>query len=114
MKRIGVALLPVCFALLPFLAQAQTPLPSIAEKTKGFDRRDGFVPLHWDRGEGRLWLEIPSLETELLYITSVRGPRLERHRPRSRAARGEARRLVSSGRQEGAAGRTQLRVPGAE
>ena len=58
--------------------RAQTPpssppstLPSIADKTKGFDKQDGFVPLHWNRADGTIWLEIPALDTELLYYTSL-------------------------------------------
>ena len=35
------------------------------------ERRDGFVPLYWNRGDGTLWLEIPALDTEMLYYTSL-------------------------------------------
>ncbi|MEO5819908.1 MAG: zinc-dependent metalloprotease [Vicinamibacteraceae bacterium] len=56
---------------------AQTPssqpasLPTIAAKTAGFEKRDGFVPLYWNRADGTIWLEIPALDTELLYYTAL-------------------------------------------
>ncbi len=31
----------------------------------------GFLPLHWDAKGGRLFLEIPALDTDLLYFTSL-------------------------------------------
>src|SRR4051812_1006888 len=47
----------------------------------------------------------------LLHV-AVGGPRLERHRPRSRPARGLARGPLPADRKEGAAGGAELRVPG--
>jgi len=62
--------------LAPLLAPcswllAQTP--SIADKTRGLEKRDGFVPVYWDAASGKLWLEIPAglLGRELLYITGA-------------------------------------------
>ncbi|HUH11579.1 MAG TPA: zinc-dependent metalloprotease [Longimicrobiales bacterium] len=52
-------------------AAAQEPLPTIAEKTRGMERLDGFVPLHWDARAGKLWLEVPFFGRELLYINSM-------------------------------------------
>jgi hypothetical protein len=58
-------------------ARAQAPagapagLPSIADKTKGFEKQDGFLPLYWDRTAGTIWLEIPALDTELLYYPAI-------------------------------------------
>jgi hypothetical protein len=46
-------------------------LPSIEEKTKGFDKQDGFFPLYWDEATGTLWLEIPSLGTEVIYVSAL-------------------------------------------
>jgi hypothetical protein len=48
-----------------------TAMPSIADKTKAFERHDGFVPLYWNKADGTIWLEIPALDTELLYYTSL-------------------------------------------
>ena len=54
----------------PALLAAQA-LPSIADKTKGLEKRDGLFPLYWDGAAGKLWLEIPRLETEVLYVVSL-------------------------------------------
>jgi hypothetical protein len=36
------------------------PLPSVAKKTEGLERRDGLLPVYVDRQRGRLWLELPA------------------------------------------------------
>ncbi|HSH44806.1 MAG TPA: zinc-dependent metalloprotease [Longimicrobiales bacterium] len=46
-------------------------LPSIASTVAGLEAMDGFLPLYWDEAEGKLWLEIPALDTELLYIHAL-------------------------------------------
>jgi uncharacterized protein DUF4953/uncharacterized protein DUF5117 len=48
-------------------------IPSITEKTRGFEKREGFIPVYWDAAAGKLWLEIPAarLNQELLYITGA-------------------------------------------
>jgi hypothetical protein len=52
--------------------QAQAgPLPSIAAKTQGMERQDGFLPLYWDERGGKLWLEIPRMEQEMIYVVSL-------------------------------------------
>jgi hypothetical protein len=45
------------------------PIVAIAEKTKGMKKVDGFFPLYWDESEGRLWLEVPRLDVEVLHVT---------------------------------------------
>ena len=66
------ARLTLFFALLiiaaPALAQG---LPSITEKTAGMDKRDGFFPVYWDAAEGKVWLEIPRLGEDVLYVESL-------------------------------------------
>lgn len=47
------------------------PLPSIADKTEGFQKLDGFFPLYWDADHGTLYMEIPALDTEVLYQTGL-------------------------------------------
>ncbi|HEX9937566.1 MAG TPA: zinc-dependent metalloprotease [Longimicrobium sp.] len=64
----GAALLAV--ALAP-AARAQQPLPSIAEKTRAMEKKDGFLPLYWDAAAGKLWLEIPRMGQEILYQVSL-------------------------------------------
>jgi len=46
-------------------------LPTIEEKTAGFAKQDGFFPLYWDEATGTLWLEIPSLGTEVIYVSAL-------------------------------------------
>jgi len=46
-------------------------LPTIEEKTAGFAKQDGFFPLYWDDATGTLWLEIPSLGTEVIYVSAL-------------------------------------------
>ena len=63
----------------PAVAQAQGrggqaqggPIPSIGDRTSGLKKIDGFYPLYWDEAGGRLWLEIPKLDTEVLYSTGL-------------------------------------------
>ena len=43
--------------------------PQIADRTKNLKKIDGFHPLYWDENTGRLYLEIPRLDTEVLYAT---------------------------------------------
>ncbi len=46
-------------------------LPTIAEKTEGLEAIEGFFPMYWDAQDGTLWLEIPRLDEEVLYVTSL-------------------------------------------
>ncbi|HEX2167462.1 MAG TPA: zinc-dependent metalloprotease [Longimicrobiales bacterium] len=48
-----------------------TPIPTIAEKTEDMQRIDGFMPLYWSERDGRMWLEIPRLDEEILYYVSL-------------------------------------------
>lgn len=56
--------------LLPLFVFAQS-LPSIAEKTKGLKKVDGFLPYYLDEQNGKLLLEVNKLDTELLYVMSL-------------------------------------------
>lgn len=44
---------------------------TIAERTKGLEKMAGFVNLYWDAKAGKMFLEIPKLEEEMLYVTSM-------------------------------------------
>jgi hypothetical protein len=46
-------------------------LPSIEEKTTGLKKLEGFVPAYADEALGKLWLEIPFSDSELLYAMSL-------------------------------------------
>jgi hypothetical protein len=40
-------------------------------KTAGMRHMPGFLPLHWDEKNGRLYLEIPQLNADMLYFDSL-------------------------------------------
>jgi hypothetical protein len=73
-------LFPV-LVLTPALAFAQRgggggdapagPPPTIAAKTAAMKHMPGFLPLDWDAAAGKLYLEIPHLNTDLLYTDSL-------------------------------------------
>src|SRR5689334_8066753 len=44
-------------------------IPSITERTSGMKKIDGFFPLYWDEAGGKLFLEVPKLDTEVLHST---------------------------------------------
>jgi hypothetical protein len=46
-------------------------ITSIEERTAGSKSIDGFFPLYLDEAAGKLWLEIPRLDTEVLYSTGL-------------------------------------------
>jgi len=57
----------------PSTAQQTPPAatPTIASKTEGSRRIDGYIPLYWDDRAGKMWLEIPRFGEELLYYVSL-------------------------------------------
>jgi len=71
MRRTFVALVVLGLTFFPHVARAQAVLPTIAEKTAGMERKDGFIPLYWDARAGKLWLEIPQLDADLIYAVSL-------------------------------------------
>src|SRR4029079_19655164 len=46
-------------------------LPGISTLVSGFQKLDGFVPMYWDGAHGTLYLEIPKLDTEMLYVSVI-------------------------------------------
>ena len=46
-------------------------LPTIAEKTEGLEKMEGFVPLYWDADAGKIWMEISRFDAPFLYVTSL-------------------------------------------
>jgi hypothetical protein len=63
----------LCLSLVSGLSSlhAQSPVPSIAEKTRGMKKIEGFIPLYWDAGSGKLWMEISRFGREFLYVEGV-------------------------------------------
>ena len=51
--------------------QRPRPLPSIADRTDGMQKLDGFFPLYWEEASGTLLLEIPRLNQEVLYVNGL-------------------------------------------
>src|SRR6478735_3274413 len=86
-RRIGMAaslFVVLVFALLVPPASAQAgrggggggrgggdQIASVEDRIAGFKKLDGFVPLYWDDGGGRLWMANPTLNTEVLYSTGI-------------------------------------------
>jgi len=56
---------------LPFLLAAAQGLSSIADKTAGMERLEGFFDLYWDESTGKLYWEIDSFDREFLYQVSL-------------------------------------------
>ncbi|HVJ28220.1 MAG TPA: zinc-dependent metalloprotease, partial [Vicinamibacterales bacterium] len=76
--RFATAALAATLITTPAYAQGRgnqeagggTP-PPIAERTKNLKKIDGFYPLYWDENAGKLFVEIPKLDTEVLYSTGM-------------------------------------------
>ncbi|MBA3298012.1 MAG: zinc-dependent metalloprotease [Acidobacteria bacterium] len=75
--RLAVFVVAVAVLTVPAgtSAQGRSPEagspPSIAERTKNLKKMDGFFPMYWDENAGRLFVEIPRLDTEILYATGL-------------------------------------------
>jgi hypothetical protein len=70
MKRLIIALLALMCAM-PIHAQNRNEDKTIAAKTAGTLKVDGYIPLYWDAGAGKMWMEITRFNTELLYQVSL-------------------------------------------
>ena len=46
-------------------------LPSIADKVKGMQKIDGYMPLYWQAATGKLYMEIGRWNREILYLVSL-------------------------------------------
>ncbi len=46
-------------------------VPTVGEKTRGFEKHEGFFPVYWDAEEGKVWLEIPRFDEDFLYVVSL-------------------------------------------
>jgi hypothetical protein len=74
MIRTLIALL-ISLVALPVAAQEKpqdkTSDKTLAAKTSGLQKLDGYVPLYWDAQSGKLLMEITRLNTEMLYQVSL-------------------------------------------
>jgi hypothetical protein len=57
----------------PAFEAASDSTPTISERTRGLERRDGFVPFYWDAHRGQLLLEVPARAEEFLYGSGLAG-----------------------------------------
>ncbi|MBV9928647.1 MAG: zinc-dependent metalloprotease [Acidobacteria bacterium] len=75
MRHTLYALFIILLMLAPAEAQGRrqerSAPRSYAELTRGLQKLDGYFPLYWDAGEGKLLLEIPRFDTEFLYQVSL-------------------------------------------
>jgi hypothetical protein len=70
--RLAVTLLAVLTLASSLGAQAQqAPAARIADRTAGLQRADGFVPFYWDAARGRVLIEIPAFNQDVLYYVSA-------------------------------------------
>jgi hypothetical protein len=53
------------------LLHAQPRTRTFADLTGESRKIAGFVNLYWDEKGGKMWMEVPKLDTELLYVTSL-------------------------------------------
>ena len=61
----------ILFLLLtPIFTDAQK-LVTIEEKTKDLKKFEGFFNFYWDENVGKIWLEVDTLDTEILYTISL-------------------------------------------
>jgi len=59
----------ILFLLLaPLLASTQK-LSTIDEKTKDLKKFEGFFNFYWDESTGKIWLEVDTLDTEILFYS---------------------------------------------
>jgi hypothetical protein len=70
MQRLIAALLTLLCAM-PINAQNRNETQTIAAKTASLQKIDGYVPLYWDAGAGKMWMEISRFDTEILYQVSL-------------------------------------------
>lgn len=67
MTRLSALSIVCVLAVHPVFAQTAT----IASRTQGISRAEGFIPLYWDASRGRVLLEIPVFDSDVLYFVSA-------------------------------------------
>ncbi len=59
------------FAQAPIAKPADAKVTTIAGKTAGMKHMAGFLPMNWDAKAGKLYLEIPKLDSDMIYTDSL-------------------------------------------
>ena len=62
-----VAILPVFLQAQQQQPQRPAAIPSIDDRTNGMKKIDGYFPLYWDERTGSMFLEIPRLDSDVLF-----------------------------------------------
>src|SRR5262245_58661215 len=70
MQSLKIMLL-ILLCALTINAQNKFEDKTIASKTAGLQKIDGYIPLYWDAANGKMWMEISRFNTELLYQVSL-------------------------------------------
>jgi hypothetical protein len=70
MLRVATILLLLISGVGSVHAQ-QAPAATIAARTAGLQRTDGFVPFYWDAARGRVLIEVPLFDQDVLYYISA-------------------------------------------
>ena len=70
-RRLLLIFLTSFSALMASFATSIALGATIAEVTEGIERQEGFVPFYWDEDEGRVLLEIPAFNEDVLYYVSA-------------------------------------------
>jgi hypothetical protein len=68
MKR--TSLLVVLLSALAFAPAGAQPA-TLASRAAGLTRQDGFMPLYWDAARGRVLVEVPAFDRDVLYYVSA-------------------------------------------
>ena len=71
MRALSKLITAMAFAVFATFTQSAAAQTSISDATRGMERQDGFFPIYWDDGGGRLLMEISRLEEEFLYLNSL-------------------------------------------
>ena len=71
MPRSNVLLLVFVLLVSSGIHAQQSPATTMADRTRGLQRTDGFVPFYWDASRGRVLFEIPVFGQDVLYYVSA-------------------------------------------
>jgi len=71
MARTTVFLLGFVLLTSPGIDAQQPPTATMAERTRGLQRVEGFIPFYWDAARGRVLFEIPAFDQDVLYYVSA-------------------------------------------
>src|SRR5512139_105075 len=70
-RLLVAALLAAALAPVSLASQQAPTATTIAARTAGLERRDGFVPVYLNDRTGAVWLELPSDASRMLLMTTL-------------------------------------------